>query len=293
MAKWHGRSRGNVTGYRIFVFIIRSVGVLPAYFLLLFVSLYYLLFSRKTSKPILELYRQRLGFGYMRSFMMLYKNYFFLGQSLIDKVVVFTGGTKRFSFDFDGEHHIRDMVKNGKGGVLLSAHLGSWDIAGMLLLNRLECNINIVLFDGEDRKIKEYMQSVYAEKMPKIIYIRDDMSHVFEIGKALAANEVVCMHADRYLEGNKTIDLDFLGGQAKLPEGPFIIGIKMKKPVAFVYAIKENCFHYHFYATPAKVSFGDTDQSTNMLGADFAKSLKEMLLKYPYQWFNYYDFWAK
>ncbi len=50
MASWEGKSKGTKTGYRIFVWVLRHLGVRPAYFLLRFVSFYYFLVSWKTSR---------------------------------------------------------------------------------------------------------------------------------------------------------------------------------------------------------------------------------------------------
>ena len=50
MSSWQGKSRGTHLGYRIFVWILKSFGVQPAYFLLRFVAFYYFLFSYTASK---------------------------------------------------------------------------------------------------------------------------------------------------------------------------------------------------------------------------------------------------
>ena len=40
--KWDGQSKGKVLGFKIFVFILNNFGLNPAYFILRFVSFYYL-----------------------------------------------------------------------------------------------------------------------------------------------------------------------------------------------------------------------------------------------------------
>ena len=50
MPAWQGKSKGNTLGYRIFVSVLKTAGVMPAYFMLRFVALYYFLFSWQTSK---------------------------------------------------------------------------------------------------------------------------------------------------------------------------------------------------------------------------------------------------
>lgn len=289
MSHWQGKSKGTSAGYRIFVFLIRTTGKKGAYLLLLPVTFYYFLFSRKTSLPILALYRESLRMSRWQSLKCLFFNYYRLGQCLIDKVALMSGADTAYTFDFEGEVHLREMVKQGRGGILLSGHLGNWEAAGFLL-QRLNTPVNVVMFDGEEEKIKAYMEDVTGDKKFKIIYIKPDLSHVYAIAQALTRNELVCMHADRFLPGNKTISISFFGQPAPLPEGPFLLALKLKVPVAYVFAIKETASHYHFYSTELKnfdSSNGDTRQT---VANDYAALLMDMTRKHPTQWFNYYDF---
>ena len=293
MSSWQGKSKGSPLGYRIFVWILKSFGIRPAYFLLRFVAFYYFLFSYTSSSQVVSLYRRKLGYGWLSAIQKLYKNYYLLGQSIIDKVVMMSGIKNKFSFNFDGEENLRDIANLQKGGILLSAHIGNWDIAGHLL-KRLETRINIVLFDGEHEQIKEYLDGVTGKKSVNVIVIKKDLSHIYEISDAFANNELVCMHADRFLEGNKTMTADFLGQKARFPMGPFLLASTFKVPVSFVFAVKESRLHYHFFASPAKVySNPSRELLLQQMLNDYAAAMEEKLKQYPEQWYNYYNFWQQ
>lgn len=291
MSSWHGKSKGTPLGYRIFVWVLRTFGVLPAYFLLHLVVPYYFLFSYRSSKQIYHLYHHRLGYGKFSSVRKLYMNYYMLGQSIIDKVVVMSGIRNNFSFDFDGEENLQKIAAQKKGGILLSAHIGNWDVAGHLF-RRLETPVNIVLYDGEHEQIKEYLEGVTGKRVMKIIVIKNDLSHIYAINDALAGNELVCMHADRFMEGNKTMSAAFLGEKAKFPMGPFLLAAKFKVPVSFVFAMKESKMHYHFFASEIK-EYSNADKQSVMqeMLNDFVGEMEGKLKQYPDQWFNYYNFW--
>lgn len=291
MPSWEGKSRGTRLGYSIFVGILKKAGVLPAYFLLRFVAAWYFLFSFSSSRIILDYFR-RLGYSRLKAFFSLYKNYYLFGQTLIDKIVVMSGIPNRFSFHFDGEENLRKMTATQKGGLLLSAHIGNWEIAGHLL-KRLDTKIHIVMFDNEHERIREYLKSVTGESNAHIIVIRNDLSHIYEITEAFKNNELVCMHADRFLEGNKTLATDFLGQKARFPAGPFILASKFRVPVSFVFAMKESTLHYHFFATEIK-NYDQEEKEAGiktMLG-DFTREMEKKVKEYPEQWYNYYDFWS-
>jgi predicted LPLAT superfamily acyltransferase len=291
MSAWHGKSKGTPLGYRIFVWILKTFGVLPAYFLLRFVVLYYFFFSFKASRQIYLLYRQKLGYSRVSSIIKVYKNYFLLGQGIIDKVVLMSGIKNDFTFEFDGEENLRKIAAMKQGGILLSAHIGNWDVAGHLF-KRLETPINIVLYDGEDEQIKQYLEGVTGKRNVNIIVIKEDLSHIYAISDAFSKNELVCMHADRFLEGNKTITSNFLGSPARFPLGPFLLASTFKVPVSFVFAVKESKLHYHLFASEIKdYSPNVRKELIQQMLIDYTEAMETKVKQYPEQWFNYYNFW--
>ncbi|GAO42093.1 LpxL/LpxP family acyltransferase [Flavihumibacter petaseus] len=291
MPSWQGKSKTTPLGYRIFVWVLRTLGLMPAYGLLTVVAIYYCFFSPVSTRNLQVYFRQRLGYGKWKTWRSIYSNYYCFGQTLIDKIAVQAGLQTPFTFDFDGEEHLRQMVAGGRGGLLISAHIGNWEIAGHLL-KRLNTTINVVMFDGEDEKIKAYLEQVTGGRNMKVILIKADLSHIFAIHAALEANELVCMHADRFVAGNKTVQAEFLGAPAHFPAGPFVLGARLGVPVSFVYAFKESATHYHFFASELK-SYGEPDRKEReqKMLADFLRETAAKTRQYPLQWFNYYDFW--
>ncbi len=294
MSTWDGKTRGGLTGYRIFVYILKNLGLKPAYFLLRFVSFYFFLFSRKSNKHMRYYFREVLGYGNRKSRISIYRNYYVLGQVLIDKVAVMAGLGKRFSYHWDGEEHLRNMKD---GGLLISAHIGSWEIAGNFLY-RVDKRFNIVMLDEEHQKIKNYMDDVLSDKNLHVIPIKDDLSHLLAIKNALENKELVAIHADRYIEGSKTIRHEFLGKEALFPEGPFYLAARFGAPVTFVFAVKETGKHYHFIATPAKRYETTSKRSISEddlrpMIKDYIYQMERIIREYPLQWFNYHGFWEE
>lgn len=293
MSLWQGKSKGTKGGYSIFVWILKKLGVFPAYFLLRFVTVYYFLFSIRSSRAIYYYFHNRLRYSRHSSIFKIYSNYFLFGQSLIDKVVIMSGIPNPFTFNFDGEENLRKIIAMGKGGILLSAHIGSWEAAGHLL-KRLNTRINIVMYDGEQQKIKEYLNTVLGERNLNIniIIIRDHISHIYEINEAFNKNELICMHADRFLEGNRTVPFNFLGEDALFPLGPFLLAAQFKVPVSFVFSLKETPSHYHFFASEVK-EYADVSKKINIqnIVADYVREMEKKVKSYPLQWYNYYNFW--
>jgi predicted LPLAT superfamily acyltransferase len=286
--EWKGKSRGTVLGYKIFIFCIKKLGLPSAYFILYFVAAYFCFFAKDSTKSSYFYFRKRLGYSRFKSIVSIYSSYFIFGQTIIDKIAVSSGFKSKFTYDFDGVNLIKDLLKQKKGGILISAHVGNFEIAKHFF-GELEDRVFISLLttDIEHISIKNYLDSVTKKSNIKLILIREDLSHIFEINAALARNEIVCITGDRYIKGSKYLTQELLGKEAKFPAGPFLIASRFQVPVLFVYVFRESRKHYHLYARSSEVKHRDT----KALLKNYTESLEWVLEKYPLQWFNYFDFW--
>jgi len=284
---WKGKSRGGHLGYKIFIYVIKVLGLKAAYLLVRFVMVYFVFFVPKSTKASYNYFRKVLGQGFFKSLRSVFRNYYLFGQTLIDKTTVMGGMGGRFTFNHDGLDYLNDLATQKTGAILISAHIGNYEMAGHLL-DRLDVPVNIVMYDAEHQKIKDLLADVYGDRPVNIIPIIDnDFSHIISIKNALDRKEVICLHGDRYVEGNQTIEVDFMGRKALFPYGPFLLINKFKVPYSMVFAVKESDTHYHFFASKPQVSTGKMDDVLK----NYIQAVEEKIQAYPEQWFNFYDFW--
>ncbi|MFC7523817.1 hypothetical protein ACFQRK_07700 [Parapedobacter sp. GCM10030251] len=286
MAEWEGKSRGTVSGYRIFIFLIKHAGINVAYLLLVFVSLYYVIFSPRQTKAIYQYFRHRRHNSIVSSLANTYRNYFVFGQTLIDKVAITAGLEHKYTYEFDGIDHIRQLAKDNSAGILISAHVGNFEVS-QYFMGEFEKQIHLVTTDEEQRAIKSYLASIMAKPRTGFVVVKEDLSHVFAINQIIEQKEMICFTGDRFVNGSKTLTADLFGRPARFPAGPFLISSRLSTPVLFVYVMRERNRHYHLYARKATFSHRDAQ---SLLHA-FTQSIEQILAKYPLQWFNYYDFW--
>lgn len=288
MASWTGKSKGNVLGYKIVVFFLRVFGLSNTYFLLKIISFYYYLFAGEPKKHILDFYQTRLGYSKQKARQLCRTNFYLLSQSILDKMALAMGLGKELFYKQKGEDELIRMATSGRGGFVISAHLGNWDIAGNLLQN-LNVPLNVVMYENEKEKLNNYLQRIGSKPNFNIISIKEDMSHLVKIYQHYKKKELVCINADRYLEGSKTIAADFLGSKAHFPEGPFSIVNILKADYSFVFAVKKSKLGYEFSATKPCTGDGHIQQILE----NYVHALEEKVKQFPEQWFNYYDFYHK
>lgn len=288
MAEWEGQSRGNLLGYKIFIFLLRKLDIGVAYFVLRFVAFYYYLFSYRSSQCIYRFFRLRLGYSKFKSITNIYKSYLTLGRILIDRVAISTGMRHKFTYTHDGIEHIDELLKKNKGGILISGHVGNFEIAHYFLENRYNINkISMVTTRDEQQSILDYMDSIVEKSQLEFILVKEDMSHIFEIHAAIDRGGLVVFTGDRFLPGTKTIKGELLGREAEFPLGPYLLASRLNMPVLFVYVMKESKKHYSLYARKASFKARDTQGLLN----EYTRSMEWIVKKYPLQWFNFFDFW--
>ncbi len=287
-AKWSGKTEGNLLGYRIFIYTIKFFGLSGAYFILKFVSFYFYLSLTLKRRILTDFYSNFIGLPKSKTHSTIRKNFFLLGQSVVDNIAFSINRSSKITYRESGEIFLKQLVSDKKGAFLISGHIGNWDVAGNLLRG-IKANVSVVMYQNEHEKIQALLASQKKQAEFNIIPIGNDMSHLIKIHAAIKRGDLVCLHADRYLEGAKTERINFLGKPAKFPIGPFQLIEKMKVPYSFVFAVKESKYQYFFSATKPVFE----PRKASAIAHDFVILLEQKARKNPEQWFNYYNFHDK
>ena len=82
---------------------------------------------------------------------------------MYNRTAILAGNIKQFSFSFDGENHLRNAVAEGRGVLLLTAHVGNWEAAGALL-SRLDVPVNVTGFDNESAEVRSLLNQASKAK---------------------------------------------------------------------------------------------------------------------------------
>lgn len=286
--KWDGKTKGSLLGYKFFVFCINFFGVWISYFFCIWVATYFVLFSRKNRNGLIRFYQTGFGFSKVNAIINSVKTFNVFGRVLIDRIALKTKKRGIYTHSFDNEKALKKIHKNGKGGFLFSGHVGNWENAGNLIGERITSKINILMLDAEVEKIKTYLTESTEVERYNLIPLKNDMSHLVLIHQALKRNELIALHADRVMAGQKTISVNFLKSVAKFPAGPFIMAHKFKVPITFVFAVKGKGTHYNLCATTPVSDYNSPEE----IAESYVKKLEEMVILNPTQWFNFYDYYA-
>lgn len=296
--EWDGKTRTGF-GILIFFWIFKTLGPRFAYLLLYPVAFYYNIFFRKACRASSAYLRRRYpGIGWFKLWFTRYRHFLSFGRVLVDRAYAFTGMLGEVKFERDGHQVIEQVLAAGKGVILLSAHLGNWELAAYSLGGYMRDGdrvpVNAVMFKGESEKVEKQLSKTSGERPFNIIASNDSLQASIDCRNALQRGEVVAIHGDRIL-GSGGIQVPFLGAEAKFPIGPFVLAASTGAPVVFTFANRLGVRHYALLARgPHYFAFGDRKKRNEDLKSWvqlYVSTLEELLIKYPLQWHNFYAFW--
>ncbi len=290
---WDGKAKGGALGNLIFIKLISLAGLLPAYLLCAFVTWKYVLCDR-TAGGALKRFRRNLGFT-KTTWWHLFKHFYSFGLAMIDRIAFMTLKSTPFKFTYENDHYYYEAHALKKGIVVVSAHIGNWEIAGNQFATHYGTHIHAVILDNEQQKIKQVFKNVRDNRLfSTIVFSADGLAMMVPIREALKRNELVCFHGDRVINDAK-VSLPFLGENAYFPTGPFLIAAITGAPILPVFLVKTGLHHFTSRTFPP-IYFDDItrkNRKTRIREAmkHYVSILETVARDHPYQWFNFYTIW--
>ena len=286
---WAGTTYGNNWMHK---WLIRLLCFIDTRILYLFVAIFIIpvcLILNPSRGIAYRYFRRRIGYGRLKSAWKTYVNHCLFGQVVVDKFAMYAG--KKFNVEIDNYESFVRLVTKKEGFMQLSAHIGNYEIAGYTLVCENK-RIYALVYAGEKESVMKNRDKMFADTNISMIAISPDMSHLFEIDKALAEGEIVSMPADRISGSTKFIEHDFLGAKAKFPLGPFSVATMRGLDVLAINVMKTSLTSYKIFVTPLPYDkTASRQEQIKQLSGAYVAELEKRVRQYPTQWYNYFEFW--
>lgn len=287
--EWAGNTFGTGFMHRSLISMLRHSDVRFWYaFTAVFIIPFCMIFSAG-ARMVWHYFRKRQNFGRCKSFVMTYVNLVLFSQVVIDKFALYAG--KRMKLKIENYDTFTRLADKEEGFVILSAHIGCYEMAGYELVSDRK-PFNALVFSGEKASVMQGRSRLFTGNNIKMIPIGNDMSYLFEIDKALTGGEIVSIPADRVFGSNKTVKVNLLGAEAELPMGSFSVPAMRGLDVIAVNVMKTGAKEYTAYI--AHIDYDKNaprKRQVRQLADGYAAELERMLKLYPAQWYNYFEFW--
>jgi KDO2-lipid IV(A) lauroyltransferase len=179
----------------------------------------------------------------------------------------------------------------GKGVVLLTAHLGNWEIGG-LMLAEVKQPIHVVLVPDLFAGVERVRRRMHARAGVTEIPVDRTFLPTLAVLRALDRNGIVAMQGDRDFD-NTGIPAPFFGREAYFPRGPFRVAMATGAVVlpAFIVSVPGGRYRAIIEEPIAIEDARDRDAALRRNVARYVAVLEQYVGKYPEQWYCFYPFW--
>lgn len=192
---------------------------------------------------------------------------------------------KRFFAEFKGEEILQRALANGKGAILLAAHLGNWEF-GSIFLRFRSYPLNVVALAHNTYLTNALINRLRRNQGVKVIEVNRSSFSGIEILRCLRNNEIVAMIGDRDFFGSGR-PIDFFGRKVSFPVGPVVLAMTSGAALIPAFVLRQSDGRYFGVleeAVPILVE-GDRDDVIERNLRKTARVFEKYVRFYPDQWY--------
>lgn len=182
----------------------------------------------------------------------------------------------------EGEEHLRLAHRRGGGAIVLTAHLGNWEV-GAVLIHRLGFSVSVVALPHEDPRLDSLFNRQRRRCGLRVIPLGAAASQ--RSLQALREGQVLGLLGDREF-ADHGLTLPVCGSALMIPRGPATLSLRSHSPIVPTFLIREGLWKFRLSIEPPL--WPDTDEVTETtvreLSRRHAEVFERYLKRFPAQW---------
>ncbi|MFH1478472.1 MAG: lysophospholipid acyltransferase family protein [Candidatus Omnitrophota bacterium] len=192
----------------------------------------------------------------------------------------------------EGYEKFEGAFKKNKGVIMLSCHIGNWEMGGVVM-GILGHDISAVALTHQDKRINDFFIDQREKKGFKVIPIESATKRCVSV---LLKKHLLALLADRDFT-NSGMECDFFGVKTSIPKGPALLSLKTNSPIVPVFFIREGKYNYRFiFEEPMEVVNHDgltQEEIMQEANKKIVSVMEKYIRLYPDQWLVFRRFWEK
>lgn len=295
--------RGAYSGLYLMFAVYRAVGRAAFRLVLVPVIVYFFLFNRTARRSSLTFLRRvhAVGGGPWPSdrqpgWRHSFRHFMTFGEAVLDKAAAWSGAFKDVPVRYEGRDQLDAWCDAKRGAVLLTSHLGNIEACRALSSQRTELRLNVLVHTRHAENFNRLLRSVDTKVVTRLIEVTEfGPATAMTLRERVDNGEFVVIAADRTpVAGGRARSTRFLGETVALPVGGAMVAAVLRCPVGMITALKEDDGFRLFIERLgdfSSVRRAERDREIDRVLDLFAERLGRLACIYPYQWFNFFDFW--
>ncbi len=224
----------------------------------------------------------------------IFRHYHTFAATLLDRVFFLLGDFDRFEIDIQDNSRLLSFAAEGRGCLLIGAHIGSFEVMRAFGLLHMGLPIKVLMYQETTKRFNAVADALNLSVAESVIPLgRPDA--LIRAKAHIDSGGIVALLGDRVVRGDETISLPFLGRHASFPVGPMILAAALKAPVITFFGIYRGGNRYEIRLDPfiddSRVPRADRKERVAEWLAAYAAQLEARCRDAPYNWFNFFDFW--
>lgn len=217
-------------------------------------------------------------------------------ETMLDKLLA-TGGRYRFEHvRTEGRDEFYEVAKAGRGGVIVTAHMGCLELCRVMAHRRGEVKLNILVHTRHAEQFNRVLKRLNPENDVQLLEVTDmGPATAVALNERVAAGEFVVIAGDRVpVNSAQTVTVDFLGHPAPFPVGPYVLAALLKCPLYLLGCIREGrgyTIRFECLAERVELPRGKREAALAGYARLYAERLTALLKRSPLDWFNFFPFW--
>jgi predicted LPLAT superfamily acyltransferase len=294
-AEWvRHRERGSLWLLRIMAFLSLRCGRRASRIILYGIAIYFFLFGPSARRHSLRYLRLALGREPLARDRFLQILSF--ATTIHDRVYLINGQFEKFNISVEGEDMVLAHEPQGRGALLVGAHMGSFEVMHSLSRRQHGLRVAMAMYEENARKIGGILAAINPHWVADIVAL-GQIDAMLNIAERLDQGAYVGVLADRTLGEEPSQAVTFLGQEAYVPTGPMRAAAILRCPVFFMAGLYRGKNNYHVVfervADFSAMSVGSRDLAVRAAIERYVAVLERYCRSDSYNWFNFFDFWAK
>ncbi|MEX2207942.1 MAG: hypothetical protein WEF50_17080 [Myxococcota bacterium] len=295
--------RGTILGLRFARFVYRAFGAHARRILPWPIASYFFLTSpleRRVSREWLEaVWNMPGGRAALREWpghRTTLRHMHAFAVNIFDRMVLWAGETDGFAIDHRGGEALLALAREGRGAILLGAHLGSFDML-RLISKQYGLRVNVLMFTARSERVTSFFASLGGESLIRVIHLDPgSIQAAFEIKACLDRGEFVGILTDRVHPGGRErpVETLFAGRRAAFPLSVFLLGVVLGAPMFLSLCTSTGAARYFAVTEPiypgGAVPRAEREKLAREALEAWVRRFEAHCLRSPLQWFNWYDF---
>lgn len=285
------RERGSAALVRLMVWLTLGLGWPVGQALLYPITAYFFLFSRGARRASDEFLCRVLN--RRATLREQFRHLFTFSSVLLDRLFLLSNRLRQFRIDVSGLEHVTAALAQGRGCVLLGSHLGSFEVL-RAFGRRSPVPVRVLMYRANAGSYSRLVEPLDPTLRDAIIEIGTPEAMLL-VRESLTRGEMVGILADRAPDAQKMVSVPFLGKPAAFPTGPLVLCAALAVPVVLFFGIHiaPRRYEVRFEAFADRVATERATRTEDIGGwiKRYVGRLEAFCREYPFNWFNFYDFW--